>query len=78
MKIKNLSDTPIDLGDGRMIGANAVRKYGLKQLTDRDQKRFERGLLEVVKEIPADAEKTQSPKADTTSGEKKQIDGGKK
>lgn len=54
MKIKNLTDSAIELGDGQMIGALAERKYGRKELTERDQKRVEKGLLEIVEPIPTD------------------------
>ncbi len=58
MKVKNITDSPMQLGDGRMIGVNDERDYDLQELTMRDRKRFESGKLEVIKELPADAEKT--------------------
>lgn len=58
MKVKNLTDDPMQLGDGRMIGVNDERDYDLEKLTTRDQQRFQRGALQVTKELAADAETT--------------------
>lgn len=62
MEVKNLMNYPVQLGDGKMIGASGTnsdtRKYSKKELTERDQKRFENGKLEVIKQLPEDAEKT--------------------
>ncbi len=69
MKVKNLMDYPVQLGDGRMIGAlgtkSDTRAYGKKELTDSDQKRVESGMLE-VENLPVDAEETlNTPKSGT-------------
>lgn len=53
MKIKNLTASAMELGDGRMIGAQSERKYGQKDLTERDKKRVKEGLLEIVETVPA-------------------------
>jgi hypothetical protein len=66
MKVKNLTEYPMQLGDGRAIGAGSEREYGLPELTERDQRRFQKGQLLATKEIPADAEKSaEKPNGDS-------------
>lgn len=52
MRIKNLLNTPLQLGDRRMIGAAGTRseerEFGLPELTDRDKRRIDQGILQVV------------------------------
>lgn len=54
MKVENLADYPVQLGDGRMIGASgtdaAVREYKQATLAASDQERVNRKLLAVVSE----------------------------
>ena len=64
MKIKNLTDSAIELGDGRMIGAGAERKYGLKELSQRDQQRLDKGSLAIVEPIPVEAGKNNKKEND--------------
>lgn len=81
MDVKNLLSFPVRLDDGRMIGASGTnsdtRKYGKKELTERDQKRFENGKLEVIKYLPADAETTSKPPKpgkNLSEGEKTKVE----
>lgn len=68
MKIKNLLNTPLQLGDRRMIGAagtsSETREYGLPELTDRDKRRVGQGALQVVEESPVEPEKKQKTGGD--------------
>lgn len=82
MNVKNLVGFPVQLGDGRMIGASGTnsdtRKYGKKELTERDQKRVDNGKLEVVKELSADAEtinKKSKAGENSSDGEKNKSGG---
>ncbi len=78
MKVKNLLAFPVRLDDGKMIGgagtSSDTRKYGKRELTERDQKRFEGGKLEVINDLPANPEQTETSKSD---GGKSKQSGGK-
>lgn len=82
MKVKNLTNAPMQLGDGKMIGASGhgdERDYDLKELTGRDQQRFERGQLQVSKSLPDDAETTEKePSESKNLSDGKQVKKGEK
>jgi hypothetical protein len=56
MKVTNLADYPLQLGDGRVIGAAGTkqdtREYDLPELTKEDKKRVKEDTLAVVVEEP--------------------------
>lgn len=70
MKIENLQDYPMQLDDERVIGAAGTdtsrREYGLEQLSERDQRRIERGLLRVVADEKASSAASQTGVNQTT------------
>jgi hypothetical protein len=79
MKVQNLLGYPVQLGDGRIIGAAGTdadkRDYLFKELTAEDQKRFERGDLRVEKLLAPGSPDAQT--VDTTKKDKELKNNGK-
>jgi len=72
MKVTNLEDYPVLLGDRRVIGAfgtpDGTRDYDGTSLTDRDQQRVDRGQLVIVTE-PKSKAVTKEPAQPATAPE---------